>query len=251
MAALVVTSCKPALCLALGKKTRYKLVTMDFVRYRTAPLGYVTDIRGRTIELFGVSHHDSSQFFDELSYLQHAIDSADATKSFDQLLSERPDVRTCVQQLLKLNGLSDRMFSLRHIQELLWCRVAEDADGVPELRPGLLIEINMPRTAEETMSELKAQLGEDEEERQAAYERVLAILSEHTGGLTEAIEVTHRLRTDQILSLLEQKAELAKAATGAKSAPKLSKSKMADLVAQLDASMGVLPDNEQAKAVEA
>jgi hypothetical protein len=145
---------------------------MDFTRHRVAPLGRITDIRGRTVQLFGVSHHDSALFFSELAYLQQAIDVADPNKSFDQLLSEQPDVQDCVRQLLKLNGLSDKLFSLRHIQELLWCRVAEDEFGEPALRPGLLIEINMPRTSEETVAELKQQLGQDEQERQAAYERV-------------------------------------------------------------------------------
>lgn len=221
---------------------------MDFVRHRAGALGSITDIRGRTIDLYGVSHHDSARFFDELAYLQHCIESSDSSKSFDQLLLESPGIAETVQTLLRLNGLSTKLFSLRHIQELLWCRVAEDEFGEKVLRPGLLVEINTPRTSEEALAELKHQLGTDEEEQKAAYERVLAILSEHTNGLTEAIDITQRLRTDQILSFLEQKADFAKPAA---TLPKISKSTMDDLVARLDATAGILPDNDQAVAVEA
>lgn len=175
------------------------------LRYRVRPLGDFVNVKGKLTSLYGCAFAELDMFLDRVEYLHSLVRSANDALSFDEVLAGDTVAREYVEWCLGTHGLTIGDVSLRHVQDLLFY---EAVDG--ELRPGLLLRINQPRTVEQANDETMTSLGVDIE--QAKYERAVAILSTHTGSVEEAVSLTHMLTAQQITDIMAQKSDVTKSA---------------------------------------
>lgn len=214
-------------------------MTIDRLDYRLRSLGDFINVKGKLVLLYGCSFQDLEEFVSRADKIRNMVQSAPPDKdgepvSFDALMMDAVFAQN-VERCLELHGLSMADVSLRHIQNLLLYEVMLDADGQPELQPGLLIRINTPRTAKQAADETTRQLGGNPE--QDSYERALAVIATHTKSVSEAIAITRQMSTAQLSDYLEQSTEIQKqisamqeSATGSGAADTSNR----ELLAQLD-----------------
>lgn len=212
---------------------------IDRCEYRVGALGDFVNVHGKLVALYGCPFDKSEEFAWRCEKLRSMLHEqpAESDVSFESLLSDSV-FRQNVERCLELHGLALSDVSLRHIQDLLLYEVVTNEAGEAELAPGLLIRINLPRTASEAADDTTRKLGGDP--KQASRERALAVIASHTKSVSEAIELTRRMSVTQLSDYLEQSAELQKEIAelsdkAAGKAPSMSSlSKDQDLLALLD-----------------
>jgi hypothetical protein len=185
---------------------------LNRLEYRLKPLGDFVNVRGKLVQLYGCSFIDLEEFVSRVDKIRQLVQNAPLSidgeqLGFDSLMSDSVFAGN-VERCLELHGLALADVSLRHIQDLLLYEVVLDAEGQPELQPGLLIRINTPRTAKEAADETTRQLGGNPE--QDSYERALAVIATHTKSVAEAIALTRQMSTAQLSEYLEQSSEIQK-----------------------------------------
>lgn len=174
-------------------------------RYRVRSLGDFQTVQGKVKPLYGCSFADIGEFLERIEYIKLAIQNAeDDNASLETLLMSDSMLKHSVEQCLAMHGLSLADVSLRHVVELL---LVEVVDG--ELKPGLLVRINSPRTKQELDSDFAEQMGIDL--TTLNYERALAVIASHTQSVSEAVELTHAMTVQQLSDLVDEKAKIAKA----------------------------------------
>jgi hypothetical protein len=182
-------------------------------RWAAQPLAQITDLRGEALQIYGVSMADISEHADVIFEIHRQLrlfaeSSPDAT--LEELYISDRTFRVEVDRALELNGIPKNRVRLRDLSDLLVTRVV---DG--QFQTALLIEINTCKPS------AKASSGEAQ-----TFAEVVAALTEFSGSVKEAHELTHGLTVDQLTDLIAAHNAASATAKSTKDAPGVSKSNM-------------------------
>lgn len=166
------------------------------LRYKLKPLADFVTAQGKTKQLYGVCFAYAEEFAERCEYIRSTVLRSDQTQSLDELIRSEPLIQESVRRCLELNGLSFSDISLRHLQDLLLFE--RDAD---KLIPGLLLRINTAQTQSDVEAEINS--------TDSSYSKVVAgLASAHCKTLSEAIELTTKLTSAELIAISKEAVEL-------------------------------------------
>jgi hypothetical protein len=194
-------------------------------RYRLKPLADFLTVSGAVRQLYGVPCANSDEFFERADWIRRTALAENQPMSLDELFRADQIFAASVARCLELNGLSFNDVSLRHIQDLLLFEMGDGPDA--ELQAGLLVRINTPRTRPEM------EAGATKKPiKEAGYANVVASLASYNKSLTEAIDLTSRLTTDELSDFIAEMGAMS-AETASGGVPSMSRSEFEELERQL------------------